>query len=81
MNKISHRLKIAQGHLKKVIDMKEKGEYCIDVMLQLQAVESALKKAGDLILENHLKTCVAKAIKQGKDKEVIAEVMKVMEKR
>lgn len=78
---ISHRLKIAQGHLKKVIAMHEEDKYCIDVMLQLQAVEKALKNAGDLILENHLKTCVAKAIKQGKDQEVIDEVMKVMKKR
>lgn len=66
--------------MKKVIAMEESGEYCIDVMLQLQAVESALKKAGNLILENHLQTCVAKAIKQGKDKEVISEVMKVWTK-
>lgn len=73
-------MKIAQGHLKKVIAMEEGGEYCIDIMFQLQAVESALKKAGDLILENHLKTCVTKAIKQGKDKEVISEIMKVWTK-
>ncbi len=61
--------------------MEEKGEYCIDVMLQLQAVEKALKNVGDLILENHLKTCVANSIKKGKTDEVISEVMKVMEKK
>jgi len=81
MNKIRHRLKIAQGHLNKVIAMEENGEYCIDVMLQLQAVEKALKNVGDLILENHLKTCVANSIKKGKTDEVISEVMKVMEKK
>lgn len=81
MNSVQHRLKIAQGHLKKVIAMEEKGEYCIDVMLQLQAVEKALKNVGDLILENHLKTCVANSIKKGKTDEVISEVMKVMEKK
>ena len=60
--------------------MEEGGEYCIDVMLQLQAVDSALKKAGGLILENHLQTCVANSIKKGEDKKVIAEVMKVWTK-
>ncbi|MBI3887903.1 metal-sensing transcriptional repressor, partial [Candidatus Microgenomates bacterium] len=49
MNQVMHRLKIASGHLNKVIDMQEQGEYCIDVMLQLQAVEKALKNVGDLI--------------------------------
>lgn len=78
MNKIAHRLKIARGHLNKVIAMHEEGRYCIDVMLQLQAVEKALKNAGDLILENHLKTCVANSIKKGKTDEVVKEVMKVM---
>ncbi len=73
-------MKIAQGHLKKVVAMEEGGEYCIDVMLQLQAVDSALKKAGGLILENHLQTCVANSIKKGEDKKVIAEVMKVWTK-
>jgi len=81
MNKIQHRLKIAGGHLNKVIAMHEEGKYCIDVMLQLQAVEKALKNAGDLILENHLKTCVANSIKKGKTDEVISEIMKVMKKR
>lgn len=80
MQKIRHRLKIAQGHLNKVITMEENGEYCIDVMLQLQAVEKALKNVGDLILENHLKTCVANSIKKGETDEVISEVMKVMAK-
>ncbi len=78
---IQHRLKIAQGHLKKVIAMEESGAYCIDTMLQLQAVEKALKSVGDLILENHLKTCVADSIKNGKTDEVVKEVMKVMEKK
>jgi DNA-binding FrmR family transcriptional regulator len=79
-DKILHRLRIAKGHLEKVIAMREGGSYCIDVMLQLQAVEKALKNAGDLILENHLKTCVASSIKKGKTNEVISEVMKVMQK-
>ncbi len=81
MQKIRHRLKIAQGHLRKTIDMEEKGAYCIDVVHQLQAVQKALREVENLVLDNHLRTCVAKAIRQGKDKEVIDEVMKVMNKR
>lgn len=79
--KIVHRLQIAKGHLEKVIKMTESGEYCIDVIHQSMAVQSALKKADELILENHLNTCVAEAIKRGDKKEVIDEVIKVVHKK
>lgn len=77
---ILHRLKIARGHLDKVITMLQKGEYCIDVVHQSLAVQSALKKTDQVIMKNHMENCVSDAIKKGKDKEVINEVMRVMEK-
>lgn len=77
---IIHRYKIADGHLKKVIKMIENGEYCIDIIHQSLAVQSALKKADRVVLENHLNTCVADAIKKGNKIEVITEVMKIIEK-
>ena len=79
--RITHRLKIARGHLNKVIKMMEDDVYCIDVMHQMQAVESGLKETGNLLLENHLTSCVADAIKEGRQKEAIAEVMSVFKKR
>ncbi len=79
--RILHRLQIAQGHLEKVISMVEKDAYCIDVVHQSIAVQAALKKADEVVLENHLKTCVASSIRQGKDKDVIEEVMRVIEKK
>lgn len=75
-----HRLKIARGHLDKVIRMIEKDEYCIDVLMQSQAVQSALKETDNLILENHLKTCASDAIKEGKSEQAIQEVMSVFKK-
>ncbi|HUD20112.1 MAG TPA: metal-sensitive transcriptional regulator [Patescibacteria group bacterium] len=77
---ILHRLKIARGHLDKVINMVEEGAYCIDVIHQSIAVQSALKSADDAILKNHMQTCVAEEIKKGNAKEVIEEVMKVVER-
>ena len=79
--RITHRLKIAKGHLEKVIKMMEDDAYCIDVMHQLQAVESGLKETGNLLLENHLKTCVSDAISKGKADEAIAEIMQVFKKK
>lgn len=77
---ILHRLKIARGHLEKVISMVENDAYCIDVIHQSLAVQSALKKTDQEILRNHMEHCVADAIREGKTKEVVEEVMRVVEK-
>ena len=79
--RITHRLKIAKGHLEKIIKMMESDTYCIDVMHQMQAVQSGLKETGNLLLENHLKGCVADAISKGHTEESIAEIMQVFKKR
>lgn len=79
-DRILHRLKIARGHLDKVIKMAEKGEYCIDIIHQSQAVQSALKEVDSLTLENHLKTCVVDHIKKGEAQTSVEEIMKVFKK-
>jgi CsoR family transcriptional regulator, copper-sensing transcriptional repressor len=78
--KILHRLKIARGHLEKVISMVEKDEYCIDIITQSLAVQGALKETDSLILKNHLNTCVVDDIKKGKTEKSIDEIMKVFRK-
>lgn len=77
---LTHRLKIARGHLDKVIKMVEDGNYCIDVIHQSQAVQSALKAADRTILKNHLETCVSDNIKAGKTQETVAEIIKVFKR-
>ncbi len=78
--RILHRLKIAQGHLKKVVGMVEGDQYCIDVLHQSHAVQKALKEIDNLMLENHLNTCAADAISRGEQNKAIAEVMQVFKK-
>ena len=79
--RILHRLKIAKGHLEKVIKMVENDTYCIDVLHQINAIQSGLKGTGNALLENHLRGCVADAISKGKKDEAIAEIMQVFEKK
>ena len=82
MNKKAlHRYQIARGHLSKVISMLERGAYCIDIVHQSLAVQSALKKADEVVLKNHLETCVSESIKKGESKKAIGEVMEVLKKR
>lgn len=78
--RILHRLKIAQGHLAKVLAMAKSGSYCIDTLHQSNAVQRALKEADSLIMENHLKTCAADAISAGRKDEAIKEIMEVIKK-
>ncbi|OGG10030.1 hypothetical protein A2154_04320 [Candidatus Gottesmanbacteria bacterium RBG_16_43_7] len=78
---ILHRLKITRGHLNRVIDMVESDRYCIDIVHQSMAVQAALKKTDEVILKNHMETCVADAIGHGRKNEVIAEIVKVLEKK
>jgi DNA-binding FrmR family transcriptional regulator len=74
---VSIRLKRANGHLNSVVNMVENGDYCIDVMNQLKAVQSALDKASQIILRNHLNTCVYTAIKEDNAEKVIDELIEI----
>ncbi len=57
------RLKSIEGHVRGVHRMVEEDVYCIDIIKQTLAVESAIAKVNTLILEGHLETCVTTAIK------------------
>ncbi len=77
-----HRMKIARGHLDKVIEMVENGDYCLDILQQSQAVQSALSKVDDIILENHLKTCVKRAMMtENEVDEKVSEIIEVFKRK
>jgi CsoR family transcriptional regulator, copper-sensing transcriptional repressor len=80
--KVLQRMKIARGHLDKVISMVEKGEYCLNIIQQSQAVQSALSKADEAILENHLRTCVKSSMISGQDVDKkVEEVIEVFKRK
>lgn len=74
-------MKIARGHLDKVIAMMESGHYCIDVIHQSLAVQAALRSTDQEILKNHMVTCVADEIRKGNADEAVEEILKVMKKQ
>ncbi|RCK75692.1 MAG: hypothetical protein ANABAC_0983 [Anaerolineae bacterium] len=65
MNKeiVLNRLTIIEGHLKGVKKMVEQGAYCMDVIHQIHAIQSALNKVSTMILNDHLNTCVISAVR------------------
>ena len=79
-----NRLSRAEGHLKKVKKMAEDEEYCIDIITQSLAVQAALRSIDELVLKNHLETCVKDAMKSGEgaDKKIdeIITTLKYMRK-
>jgi DNA-binding FrmR family transcriptional regulator len=77
-----HRLRNIEGHIHGIVKMVERGDYCIDVIHQIQAVQSALKKVSYAILEHHLHTCMITVLR-GEDpaerERVLNEIMDVFE--
>jgi len=82
-DKVDPRLARIEGQVKGIRNMVQNDRYCVDILLQLSAVISALKKVEDMIMENHLNTCVADAMRsndEGEQREKIKELMDVMAK-
>jgi DNA-binding FrmR family transcriptional regulator len=57
--------------------MVEKGIYCIDIITQTSAVKRALSSIEDVIMENHLNSCVVPQIKEGKGIKATKEILEV----
>ncbi len=57
------RLKTIEGHIRGVERMVEQDVYCIDVIKQIQAIQSALNKVSSMVLEGHLNSCLITAVR------------------
>ncbi len=75
--KLKSRLAKAIGHLNAVHRMVDEQKYCIDVLNQLKAVQAALDKTSEVILRQHLETCVVEAVNKQDSQRVIEELMQV----
>lgn len=78
--RIIHRLKISRGHLDKIIKMVEDECYCVDILNQSRAVQSALKESDALLLKDYLKVCASDITKKEKADKAISEVMQVFDR-
>jgi DNA-binding FrmR family transcriptional regulator len=64
-----HRLKRVEGQVAGLCRMVNEDRYCVDVLVQISAAQGALAKIGELVLSNHIRTCVRDAFDHGKDQE------------
>ena len=75
---VGNRLRTARGQLDAVIRMVDDHEYCPDVLKQLTGVQGLLESSARLVLRGHLETCVAGAMREGRDQEVVDELMETL---
>ncbi len=73
------RLNYIEGHLGGIRRMIEQDTYCVDVLKQTYAVRRAIEKMEALLLDGHLHTCVIEGVKDGRDEQVIGELLELYE--
>ena len=77
------RLSRIEGQIKGVKRMIDDGEYCIDIITQIQAARAALQSVNKTILEKHLKHCVAATLEaknESESEQKLAEIMTVIKR-
>ena len=77
--KLLNRLSRIEGQIRGIKGMVEKNAYCTDILIQVSAVNAALNAFNRELLAEHIKTCVADDIRQGKD-ETIDELVVTLQK-
>ncbi|MFC4558693.1 metal-sensing transcriptional repressor [Virgibacillus kekensis] len=75
---VINRMKRIEGQVRGIQKMIEDDRYCVDVMVQISAINAALKKVGFSLMERHTKHCVSHAVKSGEGDDAIEELMEVM---
>lgn len=73
-----NRLKRIEGQVRGVHQMIENDRYCVDVLHQISAIQSAMNKVSLALLEDHTHHCVVSAIKGQDGEAAIKELMSVM---
>lgn len=79
-----HRLARIEGQVRGIRRLIEEGAYCIDILTQLEAAQSALRAVSDRILQKHVGTCVAAAARSSDPAEIeskLNEVIEILRKR
>ena len=80
---VQTRLNRIEGQVRGIRRMIEEERYCMDILTQTRSIAAALRGVEDLIMEQHLETCVADAMKSnddGQKREKVDEIMEVISK-
>ena len=79
LKSLAKRLSRIEGQIRGIRGMVENDAYCVDILTQVMAVQSALNSFNKMLLGSHIKTCVAQDIRDGRD-ETIDELVGMLQK-
>ncbi len=74
-----HRLNRIEGQIRGIRKMVEKDAYCTDILIQVAAANAALNSFNRVLLANHIRTCVTRDIREGKQ-ETVEELLDTLKK-
>lgn len=74
-----NRLSRIEGQVRGVKRMVEQDAYCTDILIQVSAINAALNSFNKVLLSEHIRTCVAEDIREGKD-ETMEELVDTLQK-
>ncbi len=74
-----HRLNRIEGQIRGIRGMVERDAYCPEILVQVAAANAALNSFNKVLLASHIRTCVARDIREGKE-ETIDELVAILQK-
>ena len=74
-----NRLNRIEGQVRGIKKMVESDSYCTDILIQVSAINAALNAFNRELLSEHIRTCVAEYIRNGKD-ETVDELVLTLQK-
>ncbi len=63
------RLRKIEGQVQGVQRMLEEGKYCVDILLQISAIQGALEQVSKILMSRHIESCVVESLKAGSERE------------
>ena len=79
--RLINRLSRIEGQIRGIKKMEEEDAYCIDILTQATAANAALNSFNKELLAEHIRTCVADDVRNGREdtiEELVATLQKLM---
>ncbi len=73
------RLRRIEGQIQGVQRMVEEDKYCVDIMLQISAVQGALEQVSKILMARHIESCVLDSVKAGTERERTRKIEELIE--
>jgi len=73
------RLRRIEGQVQGVQRMVEEDKYCVDIMLQISAIQGALEQVSKMLMHRHIESCMMDSMKAGSDRERAKKIEELIE--